>query len=186
MLDGIDAALEAGFSPVKVNAVLMRGINDDEVVDFARFGRERGVVVRFIEFMPLDADERWSADLVVPNREIVDAIAAVYPIEPVRRGSEPAERWRYVDGGGEIGVIGTVTEPFCASCDRVRITAEGQFRTCLFATREFDMRAMLRSGASDDDIAAAIEGAVGTKWAGHQIGNVNFIRPARTMSQIGG
>ena len=187
VLDGIDAALEAGFSPVKLNAVLMRGVNDDEVVDFATFGREKGVVVRFIEFMPLDADGAWTGDQVVTAAEILDAIGAVYPLEPVaRRGSQPAERYRYADGGGEIGVVPSVTRSFCGSCDRVRLTAEGMFRNCLFATRETDLRALLRGGASDDDLAGAIEADVGQKWAGHSIGQVHFVRPARSMSQIGG
>ena len=186
VLDGIDAAVEAGLHPVKLNAVMMRGINDDEVVDFARFGRERGVSVRFIEFMPLDADGAWSDAVVVPADESVESINDVFPLEPVVRGNEPAERFRYLDGGGEIGVIASVTKPFCGNCDRVRITAEGQFRTCLFAVDEFDMRSLLRSGADDDELISAIEAAVGTKWAGHAIGQVHFIRPKRSMSQIGG
>ena len=186
VLEGIDAAFDAGLTPVKINAVMMRGINDDEVVDFATFGRERGLSVRFIEFMPLDAEGRWSNDVVVPADEIVKAVAEVYPLEPIVRGAEPAERFRYLDGKGDIGVIASVTKPFCGNCDRVRITAEGQFRTCLFAVEEFDMRKLLRGGASDDELANAIEAAVGTKWAGHAIGQVNFIRPARSMSQIGG
>ena len=187
VLDGIDAALEAGFSPVKVNAVLMRGVNDDEVVDFATFGREKGVVVRFIEFMPLDADGAWTGEQVVSATEILAAIGAVYPLEPVaQRGSQPAERYVYADGGGEIGVVPSVTRSFCGSCDRVRLTAEGMFRNCLFATRETDLRMLLRSGASDDELAAAIEADVGQKWAGHSIGQVRFVRPARSMSQIGG
>lgn len=186
VLEGIDAAFDAGLTPVKINAVMMRGINDDEVVDFATFGRERGLSVRFIEFMPLDAEGRWSNDVVVPADEIVKAVAEVYPLEPIVRGTEPAERFRYLDGKGDIGVIASVTKPFCGNCDRVRITAEGQFRTCLFSVEEFDMRKLLRGGASDDELANAIEAAVGTKWAGHAIGQVNFIRPARSMSQIGG
>jgi cyclic pyranopterin phosphate synthase len=187
VLDGIDAAVEAGFDPVKVNCVLIRGVNDDEVVDFARFGRERGVVVRFIEFMPLDADGAWDSGAVVPASEVVAAVGAVYPLEPVDHGgSAPAERWRYLDGEGEIGVIGSVTQSFCGTCDRVRLTAEGQFRNCLFAVRETDLRAVMRSGGSDDDVAAAIEAEVGRKWAGHAIGQVTFIRPNRSMSQIGG
>jgi cyclic pyranopterin phosphate synthase len=186
VLDGIDAALEAGFDPVKVNVVMIRGVNDDEAVDFAAFGRDKRVQVRFIEFMPLDADGTWSHDKVVPALETVDAIHAAFPLEPVVHGSEPATRYRYLDGGGEFGVIPSVTQPFCESCDRVRLTAEGQFRTCLFAVDEFDLRTMLRTGATDDELAAAIERAVGTKWAGHRIGQVNFIRPARSMSQIGG
>jgi cyclic pyranopterin phosphate synthase len=187
VLDGIDAALEAGLSPVKVNCVLIRGVNDDEIVDFARFGRERGVTVRFIEFMPLDAEDGWTPGTVVPAAEVVAAIDAVYPLEPVDgRGSAPAERFGYRDGAGEVGVVASVTQSFCGSCDRVRLTAEGMFRNCLFAVRETDLRAVLRNGGSDDDLAAAIAADVGRKWAGHSIGQVNFIRPARTMSQIGG
>ena len=187
VLDGIDAAVEAGLSPVKVNCVLIRGVNDGEIVDFARFGRERGVTVRFIEFMPLDADEGWAPGTVVPAGEVVAAIDAVYPLEPVPgRGSAPAERFRYRDGGGEVGVIASVTQSFCGSCDRVRLTAEGMFRNCLFAVQETDLRAVLRRGGSDDDLAAAIAADVGRKWAGHSIGRVEFVRPTRTMSQIGG
>jgi cyclic pyranopterin phosphate synthase len=187
VLDGIDAAVDAGFSPVKVNCVLIRGVNDDEIVDFAAYGRERGVILRFIEFMPLDAEEGWAAGTVVPGTEVLTAIDAVYPLEPVdARGSAPAERFRYTDGGGEIGIIASVTQSFCGSCDRVRLTAEGMFRNCLFAVKETDLRAVLRAGGSDDDLAAAVVADVGTKWAGHSIGQVNFIRPDRSMSQIGG
>ena len=187
VLDGIDAAIDAGFDPVKVNAVVQRGVNDDEVVDLATFGRERGVEVRFIEFMPLDAQASWDLTQVVGQDEIVAKIAAVYPLEQVpARGAAPADRWRYLDGKGTIGVIPSVTKPFCGDCDRVRITADGQFRTCLFATTEFDLRALLRNGATDEELAAEIRRAVGTKWAGHNIGNVAFVRPRRTMSQIGG
>jgi cyclic pyranopterin phosphate synthase len=187
VLDGIDAAVEAGLSPVKVNCVLMRGVNDAEIVDFATFGRERGVTIRFIEFMPLDADDGWSPGTVVPGSEVLAAIDAVYPLEPVElRGSAPAERFRYRDGRGEIGVVASVTQSFCGSCDRVRLTADGMFRNCLFAVRETDLRSILRSGGSDDDLAAAIAADVGSKWAGHSIGRVTFIRPDRSMSQIGG
>jgi cyclic pyranopterin phosphate synthase len=187
VLDGIAAAQDAGFSPVKLNVVLQRGVNDDEIVDFATFGRARGVHVRFIEFMPLDASGAWRPGDVVGQDEIVAAIAAVYPLEPVAgRGAAPADRWRYADGQGEVGVIPSVTKPFCGDCDRVRLTAEGQFRTCLFETREFDLRRLLRGGGTDDDLAAEIERAVGTKWAGHAIGRVTFRRPNRSMSQIGG
>ncbi len=186
VLDGIDAAIEAGLSPVKLNVVMMRGVNDDELLDFARFGRERGVVVRFIEFMPLDAQGAWTNDAVVTYDEIRTKIDAVYPLEPLTRGSAPAERFRYVDGAGEIGIIASVTQSFCSTCDRVRLTAEGQFRTCLFATQDYDLRTLLRNGADDDAIAAAVAAAVGQKWAGHQINQVHFIRPNRSMSQIGG
>ncbi len=191
VLDGIEAAKEAGLDPVKVNVVLIGGVNDDEVVDFARFGRDAGVIVRFIEFMPLDADAGWQQAQVVPQAEIVRRIGAVYPIEPVVRGSAPAEQFRYLDlpathPGGVVGVIPSVTQPFCDSCDRVRLTAEGQLRNCLFALDEFDLRGPMRSGATDDDLAAIIEQAVAAKWAGHSIGQVQFIRPRKSMSQIGG
>lgn len=186
VLDGIDAAVEAGLHPVKVNTVVMRGVNDGEVVDLAAFGRDRGVEVRFIEFMPLDAQGSWTKDRVVPAREIVERIGATFPLEPVGRHGEPAFTYRYRDGGGVVGVIPSVTEPFCESCDRVRVTAEGRFRTCLFALDEVDLRALLRGGAGDDELAAAIERAVAGKWAGHRIGRVDFIRPPRSMSQIGG
>ena len=186
VLDGIDAALDAGFDPVKLNVVMIRGVNDDEVLDFARFGRRLGIQPRFIEFMPLDAQGQWSRDKVVPSAEIVAAIDAEFGLEPVTHGPEPAARYRYRDGGGEIGVVASVTEPFCGNCDRVRITAEGQFRNCLFSLDETDLRAIMRSGGSDDDLAAAIAASVSAKWAGHLIGKVDFIRPARSMSQIGG
>ena len=187
VLEGIDAAVDAGLAPVKINCVVMRGVNDDEVVDFARFGRERGVTVRFIEFMPLDAQGEWTNEQVVTKAEIVAAIGDVFPLEPVaERESDPAARWRYVDGGGEFGVIPSVTEAFCESCDRVRLTADGMLRHCLFATRELDLRTLLRNGATDDDLAEAITAEVGAKWAGHQINQVHFIRPSRSMSQIGG
>jgi cyclic pyranopterin phosphate synthase len=189
VLAGIDAALDAGLAPVKVNAVVIRGVNDDEVVDLARFGREKGVGVRFIEFMPLDAQGEWTAEKVVPADEIIERIDEVFPLD-VMRGAhvEPAERFRYRDGRGDVGVIASVTEPFCENCDRVRLTAEGQFRTCLFALDETDLRTILRSGDADADeqLAAAIERAVASKWAGHHIGKVDFVRPARSMSQIGG
>ncbi len=187
VLDGIAAAKEAGFDPVKINVVLERGMNDDEIVDFATWGREHRVAVRFIEFMPLDASGEWARDKVVSQDEILDAISAVYPLVPApARGAAPADRWLYADGLGDVGVIPSVTKPFCGDCDRVRLTAEGQLRTCLFETREFDLRAIVRSGGSDDDLAAEIVRAVGTKWAGHAIGQVTFIRPKRSMSQIGG
>lgn len=186
VLDGIDAAIATGFEPVKINIVMIRGVNDHEIVDFARFGREKKVQPRFIEFMPLDADDAWSMDKVVPADEIIEKINEVYPLEPIDHGPEPAQRFAYKDGKGQLGIIPSVTKPFCNNCDRVRLTAEGQFMTCLFAIDEFDLRKLLRSGGSDQDLIAEIERAVGTKWAGHKIGNVNFIKPPRSMSQIGG
>jgi cyclic pyranopterin phosphate synthase len=186
VLDGIDAAVEAGLAPVKVNAVVVRGVNDDEIVDLARFGRERGAVMRFIEFMPLDADGTWRSDQVVSQAEILEAISAVFPLEPIERGHAPAERFRYVDGGGEVGVIPSVTRPFCEQCDRIRLTADGQLRSCLFSLEDHDLRGVLRSGGTEDDLSDAIEACVGAKWAGHAINQVQFVRPRRSMSQIGG
>jgi cyclic pyranopterin phosphate synthase len=193
VLRGIDAALDAGLSPVKVNCVVIRDVNDDEVVDLAAFGRAKGVGIRFIEFMPLDGGGQWTRDRVVPAAEILDRIHAVFPLvehDVGMRHVEPAARFRYADGIGDVGVIPSVTEPFCDRCDRIRLTAEGRLRTCLFALDEFDLRDILRSGDApdvlDDRLAEAIVGAVGTKWAGHRIGKVDFVRPSRSMSQIGG
>jgi GTP 3',8-cyclase len=187
VLDGIAAAQEAGFSPVKINCVIERGANDDEIVDLATWARDNDIELRFIEFMPLDASGGWLRDKVVSQDEIVETLQAVFPMEQLaQRGAAPADRWRYLDGKGTIGIIPTVTKPFCGDCDRVRLTADGNFRTCLFATDEFDLRTMLRNGSDDDALAAEIERAVGTKWAGHSIGQVHFIRPKKSMSQIGG
>ncbi len=186
VLEGIDAALAAGFHPVKVNAVLMRGINDDEIVPFLRLGREKGLTVRFIEFMPLDAQGEWSGDRVVPYDEILQQARQEFDFEPIARGTSPAERFAYTDGTGEFGVIASVTEPFCESCDRIRLTAEGQIRNCLFALEHVDLRQLLRNGGTDDDIARAVAGEVDRKWAGHAIGQVHFLRPSKSMSQLGG
>ena len=187
VLEGIGAAVSVGLAPVKINMVVMAGVNDVEVVDMAEFGRRQGVEVRFIEFMPLDAQQAWASSDVVAAADIVAAIDAVFPLEgEPRTSSAPAQRWRYRDGGGSIGVIPTVTESFCTTCDRVRLTADGQFRTCLFATDEYDLRGLMRGGASDDELASVMTSAVSRKWAGHQIGQVHFIRPSRSMSQIGG
>ncbi len=190
VLEGIDAALAAGLDPVKVNCVLVRGLNDDEILDFASFGRAKGVEVRFIEWMPLDAAGRWSSEQVVPASEVVEIIDSEWPLVAPdghrAADSAPAESYRYADGAGRVGVIASVTRQFCDTCDRIRLTAEGQLRNCLFSVRETDLRAILRNGGTDDDLAAAIEAEVGRKWAGHSIGQVHFIRPVRSMSQIGG
>jgi cyclic pyranopterin phosphate synthase len=187
VLAGINEAVATGFDKVKVNTVVERGTNDDEILPLATFGRDLGVEVRFIEFMPLDATNEWERQKVVTQDEIVAAISEVYPLEQIpARGAAPADRWRYLDGRGTVGVIPSVSQPFCGDCDRVRITSDGQFRTCLFATNEFDLRAIMRNGGTDDDMAQVIIDAVATKWAGHQINQVNFIRPKRSMSQIGG
>jgi cyclic pyranopterin phosphate synthase len=187
VLAGINEAVATGFDKVKINTVVERGTNDDEILALATYGRDLGVEVRFIEFMPLDATNEWERQKVVTQNEIVALIGEVYPLEQIpARGAAPADRWRYLDGKGTVGVIPSVSQPFCGDCDRVRITSDGQFRTCLFATNEFDLRAIMRNGGSDDEMAQLIIDAVATKWAGHQINQVNFIRPNRSMSQIGG
>jgi cyclic pyranopterin phosphate synthase len=186
VLEGIDAALDAGLRPVKLNAVVVRGVNDDEVVDLAGFGRDRDVEVRFIEFMPLDADGGWQPEAVVPAAEIIEQISAVWPLEREGRDHDPASMWRYRDGRGRIGVIPSVTDAFCSSCDRIRLTADGQLRNCLFAIDETDLRGAMRSGATDDDLAVLLQRSVAGKWAGHGISEVTFSRPRRSMSQIGG
>lgn len=187
VLAGIAEAQVAGFSPMKVNAVVERGANDDEILDLVRYGRDNNVEVRFIEFMPLDASNEWERNKVVSQDEIVATIAAEFPMELMpARGAAPADCWRFLDGKGTVGVIPSVTHPFCGDCDRVRLTSDGQFRTCLFATDESDIRSLLRNGGTDAEIAELIQVAVGAKWAGHQINQVNFIRPNRSMSQIGG
>ncbi len=186
VLAGIDAAIEAEFDVVKLNAVLMRGINDDEIIDFLTLGRDKGLVVRFIEFMPLDAQGEWSNDRVVPYEEIISLARQHFEFDPVERGSSPAERFTYRDGKGEFGVIASVTKPFCDSCDRIRLTADGQLRNCLFALGHVDLRELLRNGATDAELLAAMAGEVDKKWAGHAIGQVHFIRPSKSMSQLGG
>lgn len=184
---GLRAGEEAGLGPIKLNCVVVRGTNDDEVVDFARFARETGYEVRFIEFMPLDADRAWDRSKVVSLREIIDRISAEFPLQPLDRGPEPATVWRFSDGApGSVGVIASVSQPFCDSCDRLRITADGQFRTCLFSIHETDVRAMLRRGAPDSDIAEVIRAAVWRKEEGHKINDPDFVRPERSMSMIGG
>jgi cyclic pyranopterin phosphate synthase len=190
VLAGIDAAVAAGLDPVKINCVVVRDLNDDEILDFAAYGRARGVELRFIEWMPLDGAGTWRRSQVVSAEEILATIDAEWPLVAAGGGgvrdSAPSESYTYADGGGRVGVIASVTRPFCESCDRIRLTAEGQLRNCLFSVRETDLRGLLRGGASDDDLAAAVEAEVGRKWAGHSIGQVHFIRPARSMSQIGG
>jgi cyclic pyranopterin phosphate synthase len=174
---------------VKVNVVVMAGVNDDEVVDFAAFARDTGRVVRFIEFMPLDADGAWQRSSVVPGDEIVARIDAIWPLEPASSriaDSAPADRYRFRDGRGEIGVITSVTRAFCGSCNRLRLTADGAIRNCLFAHDELSLRDMMRSGASENEIALQIRRAVWTKRAGHGINDPAFLRPSRSMSMIGG
>lgn len=187
VLRGIVAAAEAGLTPVKINTVLTRGVNDHEILDLVDFALEGGYELRFIESMPLDAQHAWSRDAMVPAAEILDVVAAAYRLtpEPVR-GSAPAETW-LVDGGpARLGIIASVTAPFCAACDRLRLTADGQVRNCLFANSESDLRSVLRSGGSDEQIAALWQASVAGKKAGHGIDDPSFVRPARPMSAIGG
>ncbi len=189
VLAGIDAALHHFPGAVKVNAVILRGINDGEIESFAELARRERVEMRFIEYMPLDADARWTWNLLLGGDEIRRRIHAVHPLEevPSPRGAAPAQDYRFRDGiGGRVGFINSVTEPFCGNCDRIRLTADGKLRTCLFSTRETDLAALLRSGASDATIAAAIADAVSHKEAGHKIGRTDFVPASRSMSQIGG
>ena len=189
VLAGMDAAEAAGLAPLKVNVVRMRGVNDDEIVDFAVFARETGRPVRFIEYMPLDAAHAWERPDVVPAREIVDRIDAVFPLEPLGTRDDdpaPADRYRFADGGGEIGVIASVTDAFCGSCNRLRLTADGALRNCLFATQEWSVRDVLRAGGSDADLELLCRQVVWAKAAGHGIDSPGFTPPARSMSQIGG
>jgi cyclic pyranopterin phosphate synthase len=189
VINAIDAAKQLGFEPVKLNAVIVRGRNDHELVDFARFARERELSMRFIEFMPLDSGHEWSRDMVVSGREIRDAINAAFPLELKQssRGSETAWKYRFADGSpGEIGIIAPVTEMFCGACSRIRLTADGQIRTCLFSTTEFNLRDVLRSGGGRDEVVAFIEDAVMKKEARHHINEPDFVPASRTMSFIGG
>ncbi len=190
VLASMDAAESAGLSPVKVNVVPIVGVNDDEVESFAEFARSTGRPVRFIEFMPLDADGAWRRDLVVPADEIVARIHARWPLEAMPASgldaSQPAERYRFVDGNGEIGVIASVTRPFCGTCDRLRVTADGSLRNCLFAHDELSVRKVLREGGTEDDLALMIRRAIWAKLPGHGINDPTFLRPERSMSMIGG
>jgi GTP 3',8-cyclase len=187
VLAGLRAAEAAGLTPIKINCVVIGGTNDDEVVDFARWARETGYEVRFIEYMPLDAQHAWERAKVVPAARILDAIHAVFPLEGAGQGTEPAATYRFADGApGAIGVIASVTEPFCDTCNRLRLTAEGQMRNCLFALEETDLRGPMREGATDADLIGLIRANVGAKWSGHRINHPDFVQPERSMSMIGG
>ncbi len=189
VLAGLAAARDAGLEPVKVNAVLMRGINDDEAPELLAWALEHGYELRFIEQMPLDAQHGWSRDAMVTAAEILESLQAVFdltPIGDVERGSAPAETWLISGGPAKVGVIASVTRPFCGSCDRTRLTAEGQVRTCLFAREESDLRGALRAGADDAELARRWEIAMAGKAAGHGIDDPGFLQPSRPMSAIGG
>ncbi|MFI7430949.1 GTP 3',8-cyclase MoaA [Micromonospora sp. NPDC049836] len=188
VLAGLAGAAEAGLTPVKVNTVLMRGVNDDEAPGLLRFALEHGYQLRFIEQMPLDAQHGWDRDTMVTAEEILAALNAAFTLtpDPAERGAAPAETW-LVDGGpARVGVIGSVTRPFCGDCDRTRLTADGQVRACLFATEESDLRGALRAGADDAELADRWRTAMWGKRAGHGIDDPAFLQPARPMSAIGG
>jgi GTP 3',8-cyclase len=187
VLAGMRAAEEAGLVPIKLNCVVIAGTNEDEVVDFARFARDTGYEVRFIEYMPLDAEQRWERDKVVPGAQVLEAIDRVFPLIAETEGHDPATTYRFVDGApGGVGVIASVTEPFCDTCNRLRLTADGQLRACLFAMYETDLRGPLRAGASEEELESLIRRNVWAKWEGHKINHPDFERPARSMSMIGG
>ena len=189
VLEALDAAIAANLSPVKINVVAVRDYNDDELVDFARFAREKGISVRFIEFMPLDSGHEWKREMVVSGKEIRDKINEVFPLElkDKTRGSETAWKFRFKDGAkGEIGIIAPVTQIFCGACSRIRLTADGQIRTCLFSTEEHNLRDVLRNGANRDEIIAYIREVILQKEASHKINDPEFLQPERTMSFIGG
>jgi cyclic pyranopterin phosphate synthase len=189
VLAGIAAAKDAGLEPIKINAVIVRGHNETEVADFAAFAREYDVKMRFIEFMPLDSGHEWSRADVVSGQEIKDRINERFPLVKLalNRGSETSARYRFADGArGEIGIIAPVTEPFCGACSRIRLTADGQIRTCLFSTVEHSLREVVRSGATRAEIVAYIETVISKKEPRHFINDPGFVAPSRTMSFIGG
>jgi cyclic pyranopterin phosphate synthase len=188
VLEGLEAAQRhPELRPIKVNVVALRDFTEDEVVRFAEFARQHPYEVRFIEFMPLDADHAWTREKVLPNAEIVAMIDAVYPLEPVGRERHgTARRYRFADGNGTMGFISPVSEPFCGDCNRIRLTAEGELRTCLFSMTETDLREPLRSGATDAELETIVRDAVWRKELKHHVNDPGFVQPARTMSRIGG
>jgi len=188
VLASIQVAQESGFGPVKVNAVVIRDINLHEVGSLAEFAREKNLSLRFIEFMPLDSARAWQKDMVVPGAEILRRLQARFVLRPVPgdNPSSTSRRWAFADGRGEIGIIAPVSEPFCGHCNRIRLTADGKVRTCLFSVTEHDLRSQLRNGASDDTLAGWLRGVVWQKEARHHIGEPDFVSPPRSMSCIGG
>ncbi|MGZ4961746.1 MAG: GTP 3',8-cyclase MoaA [Limisphaerales bacterium] len=189
VLDGIDTAQQLGFDPVKVNAVVIKGINDHEIEALAEFAQKKRLSFRFIEFMPLDSGRAWQKELVVPGREILQRLQKAFRLQPVvsNNKSETAKRWSFESApGAEIGIIAPVSEPFCGHCNRLRLTADGKVRTCLFSVVEHDIRSLVRNNAEDADIAKFLQDAVWKKEARHHIGEPGFVQPERTMSCIGG
>ncbi|HEV8524342.1 MAG TPA: GTP 3',8-cyclase MoaA [Terriglobales bacterium] len=187
VLAGVRAAKKAGLEPVKVNCVLLRGFNDDQIVEFAKFARDEEVVLRFIEFMPLEEDRVWSPEIVVTLKEILERIRAFRPlVEIPHQRSETARRYTFDDGVGEIGIIAPVSQPFCGHCSRVRVTSDGKIRTCLFSIFDHDLHAVMRRGGSDNDLVAFIRKVIQKKEERHHIGEPDFIKPSRSMVHIGG
>jgi cyclic pyranopterin phosphate synthase len=188
VLEGLEAAQRhPELRPIKVNVVALKDFTEAEVLRFAEFARQNPYEIRFIEFMPLDADRTWSRDRVLPNEEVRALISAVYPLEPMGRERHgTSRRWRFADGTGEIGFISPVTEPFCGDCNRIRLTAEGTLRTCLFSMNETDLRGPMRSGASDAELEAIVRDAVWRKELKHHVNDPGFVQPERSMSRIGG
>ncbi|MBC8097236.1 MAG: GTP 3',8-cyclase MoaA [Akkermansiaceae bacterium] len=188
VLSSIKLAQELGFNPVKVNAVVIRGLNDHELPGLAEFARERNLSMRFIEFMPLDSARAWQKEMVVPGREILQRLQERFELQPADPGnpSSTSKRWKFADGRGEIGIIAPVSEPFCGHCNRIRLTADGKLRTCLFSVTEHDLRSRLRAGESDEQLREALRGIVWLKEARHHIGEPDFVPASRSMSCIGG
>ena len=188
VLESIDLAISLGLHPVKINAVMIRGINDHEIESLAEFAVKNNLSLRFIEFMPLDSGRAWHKELVVPGREILERLRKRFPMEalPAKHTSETATRWALPGGRAEIGIIAPVTEPFCGHCDRIRVTADGKIRTCLFSVVEHDLRSFLRASAPDEAIADFLKGVAWQKEARHHIGESDFVQPQRSMSCIGG
>ena len=193
--DGLDDVLESirlakslGLTPVKVNAVIIRDLNDHEIEDLAKFAIQEQIVMRMIEFMPLDSGRAWQRDHVVPGEEIIQRIKACFPLTalPSQHPAETANRWSLGEGDAEIGIIAPVTQPFCGQCNRIRLTADGNIRTCLFSVHEHDLKPLLRGEATDDELAAELQRIVWKKETGHQIGQPGFVQPERSMSGIGG
>ena len=188
VLKSIDLAQELGFGPVKVNGVVIRGINDHEIESLAEFARERDLSFRFIEFMPLDSAQAWQKEMVVSGREILERLRARFDLQPVAsdNASSTSKRWRFAGGRGEVGIIAPVSEPFCGHCNRIRLTADGKVRTCLFSVVEHDLRSLLRNGSSDEQVGEWLKGVVWQKEARHHIGEPDFQPASRSMSCIGG
>ncbi|HBY63839.1 MAG TPA: GTP 3',8-cyclase MoaA, partial [Solibacterales bacterium] len=188
VLDGIDAAQRAGLG-VKINAVAVKNLTEPDIVPLARYGRERGIEVRYIEFMPLDAQGLWLSDRVLRQNDILAVLRAEFGTLdeiPDKDPRAPATEYRYRDGGGTVGFISSVSQPFCLNCNRVRLTSDGKLRYCLFAIEETDVKGLLRGGASDEEIASLIRATVRAKWLGHEINSQKFVPPPRPMHAIGG